>query len=61
MYKAVKVSKKSTKESGRAKSKQLNKDMGAKINALQFSKAIKADTNDIDADFAALAENDYFR
>jgi hypothetical protein len=32
--------------------------MGAKINALQFSKAIKIDTNDIDADFAALAEND---
>jgi len=61
MYKTVKISKKSTKESERAKSKQFNKNMGAKINALQFSKAIKADTNDIDADFAALAENDYFR
>jgi hypothetical protein len=35
--------------------------MGAKINALRFSKAIKADTNDIDADFAALAENDYMK
>jgi hypothetical protein len=61
MRKAVKISKKSTKEGGRAKSKQFNKDMGAKINALRFSKAIKANTNDIDADFAALAENDYFR
>jgi hypothetical protein len=58
MYKTVKIFKKSTKESEKARSKQFNNDMGAKINALQFSKAIKIDTNDIDADFAALAEND---
>jgi hypothetical protein len=61
MHKTVKISKKSTKESGRAKSKQFNHDMGAKINALQFSKAIKADTNDIDADFSDLAENGYLK
>jgi hypothetical protein len=61
MYKAVKVSKKSTKQSERAKSRQFNNDMRAKINAIRFSKAMKADTNDIDADFPALAENDYFR
>jgi hypothetical protein len=61
MYKAVKVFKKSTKESEKAKLERFNKEMGTKINFLQFSKTIKADTNDIDADSVALAENDYFR
>jgi hypothetical protein len=31
MYKTVKISKKSTKESEKAKSKQFNNDMGAKM------------------------------
>jgi hypothetical protein len=57
----VKVYKKATKESDKAKLEQFNKEMGAKINALQFSKAIKVDTNDIDEDFAALAETDYMK
>jgi hypothetical protein len=61
MNKAVKASTKSTKEGAKAKLEQFNKEMETKINALQFSKAIKADTNDIDADFAALAENDYIK
>jgi hypothetical protein len=61
MYKTIKVSKKAAKESEKAKLEQSNKEMGTEINALQFSKAIKADTNDIDADLAALAENDYMK
>jgi hypothetical protein len=61
MNKAVKASKKSTKESAKAKLERFNKEMETKINALQLSKAMKADTNDIDADFAALAESDYLK
>ena len=58
MYKTVKSSKKSTKESEKAELEQFNKEIETKISALQFSKSIKADTNNIDADFAALVEND---
>jgi hypothetical protein len=57
----VQVYKKATKESEKAKLEQFNKDMGAKINALQFSKPIKVDTNNIDEDFAALAKTDYLK
>jgi hypothetical protein len=51
------MNKKAKKESGKAKLEQFNKEMGTKINSLQFSKTIKVDTNDIDADFAALANH----
>jgi hypothetical protein len=55
MYKAVKVFDKTTKESENAKLEQFNKGLGVKISALQLTKQIKVDTNNIDADFAALA------
>jgi hypothetical protein len=57
MNKAVKVYKKTRKENQKAKLEQFNKEMGAKINALQFTKPIKVDTNTIDEDFAALASH----
>jgi hypothetical protein len=57
----VKVYKSVTGESEQAKLEQFNKEMAAKINALQFSKDIKVDTNDIDEDFAALAKTDYMK
>jgi hypothetical protein len=57
MYKVGKVTKKTTKESEKIKLKQFNTEMGAKINAMQFTKPIKVDTNTIDEDFAALANH----
>ncbi|HUD44009.1 MAG TPA: hypothetical protein VMR41_00520 [Patescibacteria group bacterium] len=40
---------------------QFNKTMGAKINALAFSKKIAVTTDTIDTDFAALASSDFMR
>jgi hypothetical protein len=55
------VYKRATKDSEKAKLEQFNKEMGAKIDALRFSKAVKVNTNDIDEDFSALAETDYMK
>lgn len=41
------------------KLEKFNKEMGAKVKALEFSKKIKVDTANIDKDFAALADTDY--
>ncbi len=49
------------KEQEKAKLKKFNREMGAKIKALRFSKKIKVDTDDIDSDFAALANTDYIK
>ena len=38
---------------------QFNKEMGAKIKALTFSKKIKVNTDNLDEDFAVLADTDY--
>ena len=38
---------------------KFNREMGAKIKGLKFAKKIKIDTNNIDADFAALAKTSY--
>jgi predicted DNA-binding protein len=44
-----------------AKLAKFNKEMGAKIKALRFSKNIAVDTTNIDADFSALGDTDYMR
>jgi len=41
------------------KLEKFNKEMGAKVKALKFSKKIKVNTDNIDADFAVLADTDY--
>lgn len=41
------------------KLEKFNKEMGAKIKALKFSKKIKVNTDNIDEDFAVLADSDY--
>ncbi len=40
---------------------KFNREMKAKIKALKFSKKIKISTDDLDKDFAALADTDYMR
>ena len=47
------------KEREKKKLAQFNKEMGAKIQALQFSKKVTITTNNVDEDFAALADTDY--
>ena len=47
------------KNEGSTKLAQFNNQMGAKIKALKFSKKIKVNTDNIDADFTALAGTDY--
>jgi hypothetical protein len=49
----------SMQKSEQEKLEKFNKDMGEKIKALRFSKKIKVDTTNIDADFAALGDTDY--
>ena len=51
--------KKSMEEQEKAKLAQFNAEMEAKIHALKFSKDIKVSTDNIDADFAALADTEY--
>ncbi len=49
------------KEQDKVKLIKFNREMGAKIKTLKFSKKIKVQTDDIDADFAALANTDYMK
>ena len=56
---AVMELKKSMEEQEKAKLAQFNREMEAKIRALKFSKDIKVSTDNIDADFAALADTEY--
>ena len=46
-------------EQEKRKLEKFNKEMGAKVKALKFSKKIKVSTDNIDKDFAALAKTDY--
>lgn len=43
----------------KTKLEKFNKEMGAKVKALKFSKKIKVSTDNIDDDFSALAQTDY--
>jgi predicted DNA-binding protein len=56
---AVMELEKSMEEQEKAKLAQFNAEMEAKIHALKFSKDITVSTDNIDADFAALAETEY--
>jgi predicted component of type VI protein secretion system len=47
------------KEKEKAKLDKFNREMGAKVKALQFSKHIKVSTSNIDEAFSALAKTDY--
>lgn len=47
------------KEREKRKLEKFNKEMGAKVRALKFSKKIKVNTDNIDEDFSALAKTDY--
>ncbi len=47
------------KEREKRKLEKFNKEMGAKVMALKFSKKIKVNTDNIDEDFAALAKINY--
>jgi predicted DNA-binding protein len=47
------------RERGKAKLDKFNMEMGAKVKALKFSKEIKVNTDNIDDDFAVLANTDY--
>lgn len=49
------------KKREKAKLEKFNKEMRAKIKALKFSKKIKISTDNIDEQFAALADTDYMR
>jgi hypothetical protein len=59
IYKSIKVSDKTQKESEKAKLKKFNKEMEAKIKALKLPKNIKINTTNLDKEFAALADTDY--
>lgn len=47
------------KEREKRKLEKFNKEMGAKVRALRFSKKIKVNTDNVDEDFAALAKTNY--
>ena len=50
-----------TQKGEQEKLEKFNREMGAKVKALRFSKKIKVDTNNIDADFGTLGDTDYMR
>lgn len=43
----------------KTKLEKFNKEMGARIKTLKFTRKIKVNTDNIDEDFAALAKTDY--
>lgn len=47
------------KKKEKEKLEKFNKEMGARVKALRFSKKIKVDTSSIDEDFSALADTGY--
>jgi hypothetical protein len=49
------------KQQEEEKRDRFNKEMAAKIKALQLSKKISFDPDTMDEDFAALADTDYMR
>lgn len=57
----VKDYSKAMKAKEKAKLEKFNREMKAKIKALKFSRKIKISTDDLDKDFAALADTDYMR
>src|SRR5690348_6805323 len=46
-------------EREKAKLARFNEEMGAKVRSLTFSRKPKVSTDDIDADYAAVAKTDY--
>lgn len=51
----------SMKKRERTKLEKFNREMKAKIKALKFSTKIKVTTDNIDTDFASLANTDYMK
>ena len=51
----------SMKGKERKELEKFNREMGAKIKTLRFSKKITVDTTNTDADFSTLADTDYLR